>query len=98
MKLPRSKMVTKLIVFALIIYAGISLLTIRGRIDAARVELGEVRRAVTELEISNAELEYIRENYNDRNVKADIARSRLGLVLPGEIIIYDGGIAQESGD
>ena len=98
MKLPRSKMITKIIVFALIIYAGISLLTIRGRIEAARVDLSDIRRAVTELEISNAELIYEIENYNEPNVIADIARSSLGLVLPGEIVFYDGGAAQESGD
>jgi len=94
MKLPRSKMITRIIIFALIIYAGISLITIRGRIEAANVEMGEVRRAVAELEVSNAELQYEIENYNEPDVIANIARENLGLVLPGEIVFYDGGAGQ----
>lgn len=98
MKLPRSKMITKIIVFALIIYAGISLIAIRGRIEKAQDDLGEVRRAVAELEVLNAELEYEIENYNEPDVIADIARSNLGLVLPGEIVFYDSGAESEPED
>jgi len=87
-----------IIVFALIAYASVSLFAIRGRIENARNELNEVRRSVAELEISNAELEYEIENYNEPNVRADIARSVLGLVLPGEIVFFDGGAELESGD
>ena len=98
MKLPRSKMITRIIVFALIVYAGVSLIAIRGRIEAARDDLGEVRRAVAELEVSNAELEYEIENYNNPDVIAGIARSSLGLVLPGEIVFFDGGSGTEPAD
>lgn len=98
MRFPRSKMITKIIVFALVIYAGISLIAIRGRIDGARDELNEVRRFVAELEIANAELEYEIDNYYEPDVIVDIARSNLGLVLPGEIVFYDSGSAQASED
>ena len=91
MRLPRSKLSTKIIVFALIVYAGIGLLAIRGKIENAQAQLDEVRRAVAELEISNSELEYDIEHYNEPDVIADIARSNLGLVLPGEMVFYDGG-------
>ena len=91
MKFPRSKMITKIIVFALIVYAGISLITLRGRIESAKEDLDDKRRQVLEIEISNAELEYEIENYNDPDVIAGIARSNLGLVLPGEIVFYDSG-------
>ena len=90
----RSKLITKIIVFALIIYAGISLITLRGRIEAGRQELNDMRRRVAGMELSNAELEYEIEHHNDPDVIASIARSRLGLVLPGEIVFYDGGNAQ----
>ena len=94
MKLPRSKMITRIIVLALFIYAGMHIVSIRGRIDAAREELSEVRRAVVELEISNSELEYEIEHYNEPDVIAGIARANLGLVLPGEMVFYDGRSAQ----
>jgi len=98
MRVSRSKIVTRIIVFALIVYAGITLLTLRGRIEAAREELQDVRRAVAEIEISNSELEYEIENHDEPSVIADIARSDLGLVLPGEIIFYDGGSEQDNAD
>ena len=87
----RSKFITKIIVFALIIYAGISLITLRGRIEEGRSDLGEIRRRVAAMEVANAELEYEIEHYNNPDVIASIARSRLGLVFPGEIVFYDGG-------
>ena len=98
MRFPRSRIITKIIVFALIIYAGISLITLRGRIESVREGLNETRRRVAEMEISNAELEYEIENYNDPEVIADIARSNLGLVLPGEIVFYDGAGGQSETD
>ena len=94
MRLPRSKTITKIIVLALFIYAGMSLLSIRGRIEAARDDLSDVRRAVVELEILNSELEYEIENFNEPDVIAGIARANLGLVLPGEMVFYDGRSAQ----
>jgi len=98
MRLARSKLITKIIVFALIVYAGISLITLRGRIDDVRGELFDVRRAVAEQEIINAQLEYDIENYNDPDVKANIARTNLGLVLPGEIVFYDSGSGPDEED
>ena len=82
----RSKLSTKLIISALVIYAGISLFTLRGRIEAQRQQLNDIRRLVAEKELSNAERKYELEHYNDPDVIADIARSNLGLVLPGEAV------------
>ena len=92
---PRSKLTTKIIVFALIVYAGITLISFRGRIDAAHDELYDTRKRVVEMEITNSEIEYQIENYNDPEVIAGIARSNLGLVLPGEIVFYDVGSEQD---
>jgi len=92
MKFRRSKFITKIIVFALIVYAGASLITLRGRIDAARSENYEKSRAVAEMEEANARLEHDIENHDDSDVKAGIAQANLGLVLPGEIIFFDDGV------
>ncbi|MCL2226256.1 MAG: septum formation initiator family protein [Oscillospiraceae bacterium] len=91
MKLPRSKLITKLIVFALIVYAGISLLSLHGRIEEARDDLHHVRRAVAEQEIINAQLEYDILHHDASAVRANIARTNLGLVMPGEIVLFDIG-------
>jgi len=91
-------MITKIVIFALIVYAGISLITLRGRIESAQDELNNTRRRVAEMEIYNAELDYEIENYNEPDVIAGIARSNLGLVLPGEIVFYDSGSGQDTAD
>lgn len=92
MRFPRSRMITKIIVLALIIYAVISLISTRTQIDNARAQQNELRMAVARQELSNADLAYKIENYNEPNVIADIARSSLGLVLPGEMVFYDSGV------
>ena len=94
----RSKLIVKIIVFALIIYAGVSLITLRGRIEAQQKSFNEARRLVAEKELSNAELEYEIEHHNDPDVIANIARANLGLVLPGEIVFYDSGNVQDATD
>ena len=91
MRLPRSKLVTKIIVFALIIYAGISLFSLRGRIEAARDEAYELRKAVAEKEIENSQLEYNIEHYDEPAVIEEIARQDLGFVRDDDILIFDAG-------
>ena len=98
MKAKRAGFTVKLIVAAFIIYALLGLLNHSGRIEAARQELGDVRRLVAEKELANAQLEYEIEHYNDPDVIASIARTRLGLVLPGEIVFYDGANEQGGAD
>jgi len=88
---PRSKLITKVIVCALVVYAGVSLFTLRGRIDEMRAEEYDVRRAVAEQEIINAQLEYDILNYDDSEVRESLARTNLGLVMPTEIVLFDGG-------
>ncbi|MCL2366640.1 MAG: hypothetical protein FWC75_06275 [Oscillospiraceae bacterium] len=95
-KLPRSKLITKIIVFALVVYAGISLVTLRGHIEASSNEQHEVRLAVAEQEVINAQLEHDILHHNDSDVKANLARANLGLVLPGEIILFDAGSSLDS--
>ena len=98
MRTPRSKLITKIVIFALVVYAGISLITLRGLNEAVRQDLFEVRKAVAEQELLNAELEYEIENFNEPDVIAGIARANLGLVSPGEIVFYDDGSGQGAGD
>ncbi|MDR0489922.1 MAG: septum formation initiator family protein [Oscillospiraceae bacterium] len=98
MKLPRSGLIAKIVVFALIIYAGVSLINLQGKIETAMEDRSKVRRQVAEKELSNAELEYEIEHYNEPGVISDIARTGLGLVLPGEIIFYDNDSGQIPAD
>ena len=96
MKLRRSKLITRIVVFALIVYAGVSLINLRGRIEEVRGELYEARRAVAEMEQANAKLEHDIENIDDPDVKAGIAQTNLGLALPGEIVFFDSGFEHDN--
>ena len=98
MRLPRSKFTTKLIVFALVAYASAALISIWAQSEDARENLQNIRDGVAEMEVANAEMEYAIENHNDPDVIADIARSNLGLVLPGEVILYDNATSSNQAD
>jgi len=98
MKLPRSKLITKIIVFAFIVYAGIELITWHGQIENSRAELYEARRAVAEQELRNAQLEYDILHHDTSEVKQNLARTNLGLVLPNEIVLFDAGGGFNSDD
>ena len=87
MKFPRSKLITKIIVFALVVYAGISLISLRAQIEAGNSNVHVGRRAVAEQEIINAQLEHDIENHDSSDVRANIARSALGLELPNVVEI-----------
>jgi len=91
-KFPRSKLITKIIVFALVIYAGIALINHRGNIEAGIDRRHDLRRAVADQEIINAQLEHDILHYDDSEVKANLARTYLGLVPPDEIILFDAGV------
>ena len=91
MRLLRSRFLTKVIVFALIIYAGVSLFSLRSRIEAAKDEAYELRKAVAEMEIENAQLEYNIDHYNEPDVIEEIARQDLGFVRDDDILIFDAG-------
>ena len=89
MKLRRSRITTKLIVFALILYAAAALISLQSMSEETANVNNDLERRVEEKQIENATLEYAIENHDDPDVVADIARSYLGLALPDEIIVYD---------
>jgi len=97
-KFPRSKLITKIIVFALVVYAGLSLITLRNNIEAGNEQRHELRTAVADQEIINAQLEHDILHYDSSEVRANLARENLGLVLPGEIILFDTGNNMETED
>ena len=86
MKFSKSGIFSKIIILVLIVFAFSRLISTQRSIADARETLDDLKRQVREQELINAELEYAIENYNDPDVIANIARSQLGLVLPGEIV------------
>jgi cell division protein FtsL len=91
MRLKRAGIITKLVIFALIVYASVTLINLRAQIDAARSQQLALQEKVTEKETSNAELQYEIEHSEDKDVIAGVARDDLNLVEPGEKVFIDTG-------
>ncbi len=80
-----------LVMLALIIYAAVSLSRMNTRIEAAEAARDALADEALALAVGNASLEYEIEHSNDLDMVEKVARDKLGLVLPGEIIYYDIG-------
>ena len=86
MKLKKASLLTKLVVLALLIGAATGLLNLRQQILTAEADLTEAQSRGAEQKQVNAELADAVENSGDPERQADLARSKLGLVEPGEYI------------
>ena len=91
MKLKRAGPFIKIVILALIVYAAISIVTTKGKIEQARLDLGAVQEQVDAVRQENAGLEYSIDHAGDDETIESIARAKLGLVMPGERIFYDVG-------
>jgi len=80
-----------LVLLALIVYALVSLLGLQERRRQAEADRLALEQQVAEQRGENAALEYDIAHSDDRETLMEIARSKLGLVLPGEEIYYDAG-------
>ena len=89
MKLKRAGMATKLLILVLLAAVAIALLSTQAKLSAARASREALNRQVQEQREANAALQDGIDHSGDPEYLADIARSRLGLVEPGEIEFVD---------
>ena len=89
MKLKRSGILTKIILLAIIIYAVCAIASSRSRIEEAEENRDLLQAKVDAALQENAELSYDIEHADDPETMEEIARTKLGLVEPGEKIFYD---------
>ena len=89
MKFKRSGIVIKIVILALIVYATISLVTTKGKISQALADQQQLQKQVDEAMQENAGLKYDIDHAEDDETIEEIARSKLGLVKPGEKIFFD---------
>lgn len=80
---------TKIVILGLIVYALVAIINLQGRIQDARESQAQLQDEIEEKIQENAALEYDLEHADDPKTIEDIARDRLGLAMPGEIIFYD---------
>ena len=91
MKLRRANWLTLIVIVGLIAYAVTTLMNIRTKVADANETEAELRRQVEQIQEENAALQYAIDNKDDEKTIEDIAREKLGLVLPDEQIFYDAG-------
>ncbi|MEG1789734.1 MAG: septum formation initiator family protein [Oscillospiraceae bacterium] len=89
MKLKRASIFTKLVILTVALYAVISLVTVRAQVAEAEKLRQELSTQVAEMAQKNAALEYQLDHGADDEMIEEIARDKLGLVMPGEKIFYD---------
>lgn len=87
----RVSWLTGLVVVCLIAYAIIALTHIRTKLTAATETEAQLREQVEQIQEENAALEYAINHQLDDKTIEDIARDKLGLVMPDEKIFYDSG-------
>ena len=93
MRKPKSGfvIVLGLILVSLMIYAVVSLTRMNERITRAEETRNALAAQAQALAVGNASLEYEIEHSDDLDMVEKVARDKLGLVLPGEIVYYDVG-------
>ena len=89
MKRKKSSIITKIIIAALLIYASVTLVTLCVRIKNAKAGQEQLKEEAANASAEVAEMEYAIENKDDDEVIEDVARKKLGLVMPDEEIYYN---------
>lgn len=89
MKFKRTGIVTKIVILAIIVYAGITLVSLKVQVSDARETREKLQGEVDGVLQTNTELQYAIDHSTDPETIEDIARNKLGLVKPGEKIFYD---------
>ena len=91
MKLKRSGILTKLVILGILAYLVVAYARMQIRIGEAEDTKVSLQAQVRTLSVENAALEYEISHSQDTETIEKVAREKLGLVLPGEIIFYDMG-------
>ncbi len=89
MRLKRAGVPTKLLVLVMLAAIAVALLSTQARLHAAQADREALSRQVQEQREANAALQDGIDHSGDPEYLADIARSRLGLLAPGEIEFVD---------
>lgn len=89
MKVKRAGVATKILVLVLLAAVAAALLSTQARLNAAQADREALSRQVQAQREANAALEEGIARSSDPDYLADIARSRLGLMEPGEIEFVD---------
>lgn len=88
-KTTKASLITKIVIFTLIVYLAITLLNLRSRIQSATTQYNELQSQVVTQTARNAVVEEHIRNSDDEDTVLEIAKEKLGLVEEGEVVFYD---------
>ena len=89
MKFVRSSLLVKLILLIVVVYATVTLVSLRRQISAKQAEAAQLTSSITSAEQENSRLNDAIETIDtDAGVEA-VAREKLGMVAEGEIVFED---------
>lgn len=89
MKTTKASLMTKVVIFILIVYLSITLLNLRSRVQSATEHYDAVQNQVVVQQAKNAAVEEHIRNSDDKETVLEIAKEKLGLVEEGEVVFYD---------
>lgn len=91
MKFKKSSLWIKLVILVLVVYATVTLVSLQSQITTKRAEMEALEKSIAAAEQEKQRLEDAIANMDTDAGVEEIARSKLGLVSPGEIIFQDVG-------
>ena len=89
MKFVKSSLLVKRIILIVVVYATVTLVSLRRQITEKQAEAAQLTSSITSAEQENSRLTDAIENIDtDAGVEA-VAREKLGMVAEGEIVFQD---------
>ena len=89
MKFVKSSLLVKLVILIVVVYATVTLMSLRRQITEKQAEAAQLTSSITSAEQENSRLNDAIENIDtDAGVEA-VAREKLGMVGEGEIVFQD---------
>ena len=89
MKFVKSSLLVKLVILIVVVYATVTLVSLRRQITEKQAEAAQLTSSITSAEQENSRLTDAIENIDtDAGVEA-VAREKLGMVGEGEIVFQD---------
>ena len=89
MKFVKSSLLVKLVILIVVVYATVTLMSLRRQITEKQAEAAQLTSSITSAEQENSRLTDAIENIDtDAGVEA-VAREKLGMVAEGEIVFQD---------
>lgn len=89
MKFVRSSLLVKLVLLILVVYATVTLVSLRAQISEKNAEVASLTSSITAAEQENERLQDAIDNLDtDAGIEA-VAREKLGMVSDNEIVFYD---------